>query len=124
MPVCRLCLQAKLSKSNAVCTTGLLYNERSTEKSYACTLSDPSIARLIGPVLPINCKTAAAAAAGAKPGSTSIAAGGWAAVVGLHCTLVLEAVAALRQAGGLSFRSGLKGNTGMCASINPWETVR
>ncbi|WIA23677.1 hypothetical protein OEZ85_000376 [Tetradesmus obliquus] len=63
--------QAKLSKSNAICTTGLLWNERSREKSYACTLSDPGIARLIGPVLPINCKTAAAAAAGAKPGSSS-----------------------------------------------------
>jgi hypothetical protein len=34
LPVCRLCLQAKLSKSNAVCTTGLLYNELSKEKSY------------------------------------------------------------------------------------------
>uniref|UniRef100_A0A383V3X3 ABC transporter domain-containing protein n=1 Tax=Tetradesmus obliquus TaxID=3088 RepID=A0A383V3X3_TETOB len=75
-PNCKLCTsdkacQAKLSKSNAICTTGLLWNERSREKSYACTLSDPGIARLIGPVLPINCKTAAAAAAGAKPGSSS-----------------------------------------------------
>lgn len=59
------CLQTKLGKSNAVCNMGLLYNERTALKEYQCQLSDPSIAKIIGPWLPISCTT------GGADGSTS-----------------------------------------------------
>lgn len=72
--------QAKLSKSDAICNTGLLYNERSAQKEYQCTLSDPNIARIIGPVLPITCKTSGSN--GAQTTSSSALAGRLALVYG------------------------------------------
>jgi hypothetical protein len=40
-----------------VCSTGMLFNERSQSKFYSCQLTDPGVAKIVGPVLPLHCTT-------------------------------------------------------------------
>jgi hypothetical protein len=71
--------QAQLSKRSAICSTGLLFNERSRTKSYSCQLSDPGIATVVGPVLPIICNTTGQAGgpAGGRTPSSALAGESW-----------------------------------------------
>ncbi|KAF8061171.1 ABCG2 [Scenedesmus sp. PABB004] len=94
-PGCKMCTtdkacQTKLSKPNGVCSTGLTYNERSAQKFYACSLTDTSIARIIGPVLPLTCTTGGGA--GGRKGGNSALAVNDAALLGnqASCTIAMR----------------------------------
>lgn len=68
---------AKAGKG-ATCASGLTFAERSREKHYSCSLSDPSIAQVVGPVLAFSCSTVGpngqpAAGVGGAGGGGSVA---------------------------------------------------